>query len=132
MPANLPAHPATPGAARAPLPPIRLLLHSLSLLAAGGLAGAFWYSLGDFAELFASFGVNLPPATRLLMEHQQLAWNILRSALAHQLAWLLLWVALRERWAHSGLLLASLMTWLQVAALITAVYLPLLSLGQVV
>lgn len=132
MPATTPVPTIAPGPARRALPLIKLLLHNFSLLAAGGLASAFWYSLGDFAELFSSFGVNLPQVTRLLMEHQQLAWNILRCALAHQLIWLLLWVVLRERWAHSGLLLASLMTWLQVAALITAVYLPLLSLGQVV
>ncbi|MWV17944.1 hypothetical protein F3I16_18035 [Pseudomonas sp. L-22-4S-12] len=66
------------------------------------------------------------------MEHQQLAWNILRSALVHQLAWLLSWAMLRERCTHIGLLWASALSWLLVVLLIATLYLPLLTLGSVV
>lgn len=98
--------------------------------AAGALAGACRYGLGDFAELFAGVGVNLPQATRLLMEHQQPAWNILRSALLHQLAWLLGRAMLGECGTPIGLLWAAALSRLLVVPPIAALYLPLLTLGN--
>ena len=124
--------PAATPSIRPALAKLKLVLHSLSLLAATLVAYSFWSSLPAFADVFQSFGAQLPLLTQLVVDYPQAVWNALRSALAHQLAWLLLWVVLRERWAHIGLLLVSLVTWLLVALLITAVYLPLLSLGQVV
>ncbi|QKE63927.1 hypothetical protein HNE05_11385 [Aquipseudomonas campi] len=124
--------PATTPATRPALPKLKLVLHSLSLLAAALVANGFWSSLPAFADVFSSFGAELPLLTQLVVDYPQAVWNILRSGLAHQLAWLLLWIAVRERWAHIGLLLASLVAWLLVALQIVAVYLPIFSLSTVV
>ncbi|UUY06652.1 hypothetical protein LRS11_12355 [Pseudomonas sp. J452] len=124
--------PAATPATRPALSKLKLVLHGLSLLAAALVAYSFWSSLPAFADVFSSFGAELPLLTQLVVDYPQAVWSVLRGGLAHQLAWLLLWVAVRERWAHVGLLLASLVAWLLVALQIVAVYLPLLSLGQVV
>lgn len=119
----------TQSPAHHPLPWLGLLLYGLSLLLAAVAAYGLWSSLPQFNELFASFGATLPAPTMLLIEYPYGIWNGLRAGLLHVLAWLLIWAVVRQRWAHRGVLLATLLIWLAVALLIVALYLPLVSLA---
>ncbi len=119
-------------ASRPTFPWFKLTLYSLSLLLAAPLAYALWQSLPAFTELFASFGTELPLLTRLASEYPQALWNILRTALLNYLLWLALWLWLRERWSSLGLLLSMLGTWLLIGLTLAALYLPILTLGDVV
>lgn len=112
-----------------PLPWLGLLLYGLSLLLAAVAAYGLWSSLPQFNELFASFGATLPLPTLLLIEYPLGIWNLLRGGLLHVLAWLLIWAVVRQRWAHRGVLLATVLVWLAVALLIVALYLPLVSMA---
>ncbi|MBC9249969.1 hypothetical protein A9179_06730 [Pseudomonas alcaligenes] len=126
------AHAASPLSPRPAFPWLKLSLHGLSLLLAAPLAYALWQNLPAFAELFASFGTELPQLSRLTIEHPQALWNILRTALANYLLWLGLWLWLRERWSSLGLLLGALATWLLIGLTLLALYLPIFTLSAVV
>lgn len=121
--------PASHTLAKPPLPWLGLLLYGLSLLLAGIAAYGLWSTLPQFNELFASFGATLPMPTLLLIEYPMGIWNLLRGGLLHVLAWLLIWAVVRQRWAHRGVLLATVLIWLAVALLVVALYLPLASMA---
>lgn len=126
------AHSASPLIPRPALSWLKLSLYGVSLLLAAPLAYALWQNLPAFAELFASFGADLPGLTRLVIEHPQALWNLLRTVLANHLLWLCLWLLLRQRWSSLGLLLSALGTWLLLGLTLVALYLPIFSLGAIV
>jgi len=125
---------ARPSSAEAstPLPKITLTVHILLALMAGFLAFSLKKSIPAFTDVFMSFGAELPLLTRLLLDYPKALWIVFCLGLAYQLGWLVLWVVLRQRWAHIGLVLATVVNGLVYALTILALYLPILTLSSLI
>jgi hypothetical protein len=108
---------------------LKIALALLALLAATALAYAQWQALPHFAELFAMFGPDVPGFSLWVVDHPQQVWIGLRGILVYNLAWLGLWLFVRERWSAVGLSLAAALTWLCLALVMVAFYLPLLTIA---
>ncbi|WP_068825396.1 hypothetical protein [Pseudomonas sp. BMS12] len=116
-------------AAPAPRSKLKIALSLLALLAAATIAYGQWQALPQYAQLFAAFGAEVPWPSALLVEHPQGVWIYLRCALAHNFVWFCTWLISRERWASAGLGLATACTWLSLALILIALYLPMFTIA---
>ncbi|MBD9424826.1 hypothetical protein IB232_05790 [Pseudomonas sp. PDM15] len=116
-------------AAPAPRSKLKVALSLLLLLAATALAYAQWQALPHFAEMFAMFGPDMPGFSVWVVGHPQRVGICLGSLLAYNMTWLALWLFLRQRWSSIGLSLATALTWLFLALVMIAFYLPLLTIA---
>lgn len=116
-------------AAPAPRSTLKIVLSLLALLAAAPIAYGQWQALPYYAQLFAAFGPDVPWLSTLVVEHPQEVWICLRSALAHNFVWFCSWLILRERWTSVGLGLATASTWLSLALILIALYLPMFTIA---
>ena len=116
-------------AAPAPRSKLKIALSLLALLAATALAYVEWAALPSFRPLFDSFGSDIPWLSRWVVENPKGVWNSLRSLLIQNFTALCVWLFIRERWTSVGLGLATAFTWLALALVLIAFYLPLLTIA---
>ena len=115
--------------AQAPRPKLKVALSLIVLLLAVPLAYGMWRALPGFQTLFDSFGPDVPWLSRLVADHPQAVWNSLKGALIHNATWLCTWLIVREQWTSVALTLATAYTWLSLAIVLIALYLPMLTIA---